>query len=62
MPGSVNLGDLPSWILVILIGLGISVAISNGMLVGYGRIARLMILGGVILGAVYFVIDLSNKL
>lgn len=62
MSSSVNLGDLPSWILLILIGLGLSWTSSNGILVQYSGLGRLMVLGGLALGVFYFAMDISNKL
>jgi hypothetical protein len=62
MAGGIKLGDLPSWILVLLIGFGVVYVASNGVLSQYRDIGELMIFGGLLLGASYFLIDLSNKL
>jgi hypothetical protein len=62
MSGGINLGDLPSWILVILIGFGIEVASSNGLLTGYGGLGEVFIFGGIALGVFYFATDISNKI
>jgi hypothetical protein len=61
MSGEINLGDLPSWILVILIGFGIEWASSNGFITGYGGLGELFIFGGIALGVFYFATDISNK-
>ncbi|WP_411966833.1 hypothetical protein [Haloferax sp. YSSS75] len=62
MSGNVSLGDLPSWILVILIGFGIEFASSNGILTEYGGLGELFIFGGIALGVFYFATDISNKI
>lgn len=62
MSNTIDISGLPSWILVLLIGLGIVFLSSNGVLTGFGGIGRLMVFGGLMLGVVYFGIDLSNKL
>lgn len=63
MTTSLKLGDLPSWIIVLLIGLGIVWATSNGVLgseyESWGRI-MMIVAGG--LGAFYFLTDIGRKL
>lgn len=52
---SINLPDLPSWLWLLLIGLGVVVVLSNP--VGW------MIAGvAFIIGLVYFGLDIANKL
>lgn len=62
MTNGLNLGDLPSWILVILLGLGLSWASSNGILTGYNGLGDLLVFAGLGLGAFYFATDISNKM
>jgi hypothetical protein len=63
MSGSINLGNLPSWILITLIGIGIKTGISQGIVpTGLAEIGNLMTFGGLVLGAIYFTLDLSNKI
>lgn len=57
----INLGDLPSWILVLLIGLGLRWADTNGILQQTHDLGNLMILAGLLLGGFYFYTDISNK-
>jgi hypothetical protein len=59
---TIDISDLPSWILVILMGLGLSWASSNGILTQYEGLGRLLVFGGVALGVFYFYKDISNKL
>ncbi len=61
MSGTINIGDLPSWVLVLLIGLGVSWATSNGMLTEYSGLGNVMVVCGLALGAFYFWMDISNK-
>lgn len=58
----VNLGDLPSWIMVVLIGIGLWWANSNGVLSGSYELGNLLVYCGLGLGAFYFLTDISNKL
>jgi hypothetical protein len=62
MPGRINLGDLPSWIMVLLIGLALSELTSNGILTQYSGLGPVMVFGAVALGLFYFANDVSNKL
>ncbi|WP_459822451.1 hypothetical protein [Halorubrum luteum] len=68
---SLNLGDPPSWILVLLIGLGILWALSNGILdpafsVGdltlpMEDLGSLLVVGALVLGGFYFLQDVLRK-
>lgn len=68
---SVDIGGLPSWILVLGIGIGILWAISNGMLDATYRIGEsalpmeslggLLVIAAILLGAFYFLKDIGNK-
>ncbi len=63
MASSLNLGDLPSWIVVLIIGLGIVWATSNGVLGNeYESWGRIMMIGAGGLGAFYFMTDVGRKL
>lgn len=57
----VNVGDLPSWMLVFLMGLGLEYATNNGILTQYSNLGELMMFAGLALGAFYFYTDVSNK-
>lgn len=62
MAGNFDIGSLASWIVIILIGLGIKVLNQGGLIQQYGWLGDLFIFGGLILGVIYYAIDLSNKL
>lgn len=67
----VNLGDAPSWILTLVIGLGILWAVSNGNLEGAYRVGEfnlpmddlggLLVVGALLLGGFYFLKDIGRK-
>lgn len=62
MASSPDLGDLPSWIMLLLIGLGIVWATSNGVLGGeYESWGRIMMIAAGGLGAFYFLTDVARK-
>lgn len=61
MSGGINLGDLPSWMLVTLMGFGLKFLSSNGVLTGYEGLSELLIVCGLGLGVFYFATDISNK-
>lgn len=61
MASSLNLGDLPSWILVLLIGIGVKYANTEGILTGLDGLDNILIIVGLGLGAFYFATDISNK-
>lgn len=62
MATSLSLDDLPSWITVLLIGLGVVWAASNGVLgSGYESLGRFMIIVAIGLGAFYFSQDILRK-
>lgn len=60
-----SFGDLPSWITVLLIGLGIIYATSQGMLspsaLPIPDLGELLVLAALGLGAFYFLMDISRK-
>ena len=68
----INLGDAPSWVLTLVIGLGILWAVSDEMLnstYSVGEFALpmeslggLLVVGAVLLGGFYFLKDILNKL
>lgn len=68
---SINLGDPPSWIMVLIIGFGVLAGISNGTLdpsysfgnttLPVGQIGVLMIGGALALGMFYFTVDIARK-
>lgn len=68
---SINLGDPPSWIMVLIIGLAVLAGISNGTLsanytfgttsLPLGQLGVLMIGGALALGLFYFLMDISRK-
>jgi len=63
MTANLKLGDLPSCITVLLIGLGIVWAASNGVLSSeYESWGRIMMLGAGGLGAFYFLSDVGRKI
>jgi hypothetical protein len=63
MTTSLKLGDLPSWITVLLIGLGIMWAASNGVPRSeYESWGQIMMLGAGGLGAFYFLSDIGRKI
>jgi hypothetical protein len=57
----INFGDLSSWILVFLIGLGLEYATNNGILTQYSNLGELLMFAGLALGTFYFYTDVSNK-
>lgn len=69
---NLNVGDIPSWILALLIGIGIFGAISRGFLeptynIGGNvfpmlSIGWVLVIGALFLGATYFIFDIRNKL
>lgn len=60
---SLNLGELPSWITVLLIGLGIVWATSNNVLGSeYESLGQIMMIAAGGLGAFYFLTDIKRKL
>jgi hypothetical protein len=62
MANGPNIGDLPSWIVVLLISLGIIWATSNGMLgSGYESLGQILLVAALGLGAFYFAVDIANK-
>jgi len=66
-----KLGNLPSWVTVVMIGIGIWWGISNGMLdpayalgdsiIRVEELGSLLVAGGLLLGSFYFLKDVSNK-
>ncbi|WP_226040367.1 hypothetical protein [Natrinema sp. DC36] len=52
---TIDIGGLPSWIMVVLIGFGIVFLLSN-------PVGWTIMFAGLTLGAVYFLLDISNKL
>ncbi len=58
----INLGDLPSWILVILMGFGLRFAGNNGILQGTQALGSLLVIAGLSLGAFYYYNDIGNKI
>ena len=63
MANGFNLGDLPSWLTVLLIGFGVVWAASNGMLdANYEGLGQLLIYAALALGAFYFLSDILNKI
>jgi len=62
MSSSLNFGDLPSWIMVLLIGLGIVWATSNGALGSeYESWGRIMMIAAGGLGAFHHFTDVGQK-
>jgi len=69
---SLNLGDPPSWIIVLVVGLGILWALSNGVLdpsFSMGNITlpmeglgTLLVVGALVLGGFYFLMDVTRKI
>lgn len=59
---NMDLSNLPSWILVILIGLAISWFTGRGILTQYEGLGSLMVAVGLALGVFYFATDISNKI
>jgi hypothetical protein len=67
----ITLGDAPSWILVVVIGIGILAGLNEGILkyqyslgnanIPIESIGTLMLVGGLALGGFYFMKDISNK-
>ena len=63
MASSLNLGDLPSWITMLLIGLGILVATSNGVLgAEYESWGRIINVGFGLVGAFHVFTDIGRKI
>lgn len=63
MASSLNFGDFPSWITVLLIGLGMVWATSNGVLgAEYESWGRIMMIAAGGLGAFYFLSDIGRKI
>jgi len=68
---SVNLGEPPSWIVILVIGLGILWALSNGMIdpaysvsdftLPMEDLGTLLVIGAVLLGGFYFIQDVARK-
>lgn len=69
---TVDIGDLPSWIIAVLIGIAVLWGITNGELnavysfegtmLPLGNIATILVVGGVLLGGFHFLNDILNKL
>lgn len=57
----INLSDLPSWILVTLMGFGLRFADTNGLLENTHTLGNLLVIAGLGLGAFYFYTDIMNK-
>lgn len=62
MSGSISLGDLPSWILVVLIGIGLSWANSNAILTQFAGLGKILVYAGLALGAFHILNDVLNKI
>lgn len=68
---SLDLGDTPSWITILVIGLGILWALSNGVLdpaFSVGEITlpmedlgTFLVVGALVLGGFYFLKDVARK-
>jgi hypothetical protein len=68
----ISLGDFPSWLTVVVIGIGVWWGYSNGMLDSsykFGEslimtegLGSILVVIGLGLGAFYFIKDISNKL
>jgi len=52
---TIDLGGLPSWIMVVLIGFAIVLLLSN-------PVGWTIMFAGLGLGAIYFLLDLRNKI
>jgi len=67
----INLGDAPSWILTLIVGLGILWGVTNGMLdttysigglsLPMESLGGLLVIGAILLGGFYFLQDITNK-
>ena len=57
-----NPGDLPSWMLLVIIGIGLAYASTNGLITQFNGLGRNLVFAGLALGGIYFAIDLSRKL
>lgn len=63
MTAAIDIGELPSWLLVLLTGLGVAWATSEGVLDPvYAPLGWLLVLGGTGLGAFYFALDIASEL
>jgi hypothetical protein len=68
----ISLGDAPSWILALVVGLGILWGVTNGMLdttysieglsLPMESLGGLLVIGAILLGGFYFLQDITNKI
>lgn len=58
---TLNPGDLPSWMLLVVIGIGLAYATANGLINQFSGLGRILVYAGLGLGGIYFILDLSRK-
>jgi len=62
MSGIIDPSDLPSWILIVLMGFGVAWANGNGVLTGFDGLGKILVFAGLFVGAFHILNDISNKL